>query len=87
MGAGNLVAGFGNTISGKNNFVGGVGNIVVGSDASEEEKALISQKMMSMFASRGFNGVPGLAVASNQSSAVISNSKDNKNTNLQPQAL
>ena len=88
-GVGNLVTGVGNTISGKNNLVGGHGNIVLGSDATEEEKALLNQKMMSMFASRGFGGLPGLVVANNhvsdnarESSSVFSSSKDNKNPSL-----
>lgn len=88
-GVGNLVKGIGNRINGKGNFVGGHGNIVLGSDATEEEKALLKQKMMNMFASRGFAGIPGLAVANSpisdnarESSAVFSTSKDNKNPNL-----
>ena len=62
---------------------------MLGSDASEEDKALLNQKMMDMFASRGLGGIPGLSVASNQasdnardSSAEFSTSNNNKNNNL-----
>ncbi len=93
-GDGNLVTGIGNTIIGKNNLVGGHGNIVLDSDATEEEKALLNQKVMNMFAFRGFGGIPGLAVASKpisdntrESSTVFSPSNDNTNSNLELESL
>jgi hypothetical protein len=62
---------------------------VLGSDATEEEKAQLEQKMMSMFASRGMPGIPGLAIPNSQisnnaqqPSAVFSTAKDNKNSPL-----
>jgi len=68
-GEGNLVAGVGNSINGKGNLVAGQGNIVIGPDATEEEKALMNQKMLEMFASRGLGGIFGMGVAQQQTSS------------------